>query len=91
MKNRIPTVLIGLILPISAITLCFPIYNRIEPFIFGFSFNYAWIFAWLFLTSLCLFICNKIDPMNREDALEMEAKKVEEVKALMAKEEGGAK
>ncbi|MDO4392907.1 MAG: DUF3311 domain-containing protein [Bacillota bacterium] len=91
MKNRLLTVIIGLIVPICAITVCFPIYNRIEPFVFGLSFNYAWLFAWLFITSFCLFICNKIDPLNRQDALELEAKKVEEAKALIAKEEGGAK
>lgn len=87
MKNRLLTIIIGLIVPFCAVTVCFPFYNRIEPFVFGFSFNYFWIFAWLFLTSLCLYIAFKIDPLNREDAKAMADKKLEEVKAIIAAEE----
>jgi hypothetical protein len=50
-----------------AILLAFPLYNKIEPFVFGFSFNYAWMFAWLGLTSLCLLIAFKLDPYNKAD------------------------
>lgn len=67
MKSRIPTILIGFCVPMTAILLLFPFYNRIEPFVFGFSFNYAWIFAWLALTSLCLLIAFKLDPYNKND------------------------
>ena len=56
MKNRILTIIIGFIVPFCAVTVCFPLYNRIEPFVLGFSFNYFWIFTWMFLTSLCLLI-----------------------------------
>lgn len=91
MYSRIPTLILGLIVPICAITVCFPIYNRIEPFIFGFSFNYAWIFAWLFITTGLLYICNKIDPLNKPEMQEKEAKLVNEAKAMLAKEEGSAK
>ena len=81
MKNRLLTVIIGLVVPLCAVTVCFPLYNRIEPFVFGFSFNYFWIFAWLFLTSL------KLDPLNREDAKALGDKKLEDVKAIIAAEE----
>lgn len=87
MKNRLLTIIIGLIVPMCAVTVCFPLYNRIEPFVLGFSFNYFWIFAWLFLTSFCLFIAFKIDPLNREDAREYSLKKLEEVKKLIEAEE----
>jgi|GEM_PF-496307 len=83
MKNRIPAILIGFVVPLCAVTICFPIYNRIEPFILGFSFNYFWLFSWLFLTSLCLFIAYKIDPFNREDAKTLSDKKMEEVKKII--------
>lgn len=66
MKSRIPTIIIGFVIPMTAIILAFPIYNRIEPFVFGFSFTYGWIFAWLFLTSLCLAIAFKLDPYNKK-------------------------
>ena len=87
MKNRWLTVIIGLVVPLCAVTVCFPLYNRIEPFVFGFSFNYFWIFAWLFLTSLCLYIAFKLDPLNREDAKALGDKKLEDVKAIIAAEE----
>ena len=85
MKNRLLTIIIGLIVPFCAVTVCFPLYNRIEPFVLGFSFN----FLWLFLTSLCLFIAFKIDPLNREDAKVLADKKLEEVKSLIEAEENG--
>ena len=47
MKNRILTIIIGFIVPFCAVTVCFPLYNRIEPFVLGFSFNYFWIFTWM--------------------------------------------
>jgi hypothetical protein len=49
----------------AAILLLFPWWNRVEPFVLGLSFNYFWIFSWLFLTSLCLFIAFKLDPLNK--------------------------
>jgi hypothetical protein len=76
MKSRIPTIIIGFVIPMAAILLAFPLYNKIEPFVFGFSFNYAWMFAWLGLTSLCLLIAFNLDPYNKkvDDKDEKEAK-----------------
>ncbi|HBQ85306.1 MAG TPA: hypothetical protein DER33_00635 [Syntrophomonas sp.] len=65
MQSRLLSLIIGLVIPICAVVVAFPFYNRITPFVFGFSFNYFWIFAWLFLTSLCLYIAYKIDPYNQ--------------------------
>jgi hypothetical protein len=65
MKSRVPTVLVGFVIPMAAILLLFPWWNRVEPFVLGLSFNYFWIFSWLFLTSLCLFIAFKLDPLNK--------------------------
>ena len=86
MKNRLFTIIIGFIVPFCAITICFPIYNRIEPFVLGFSFNYFWLFAWLPLTALCLFIAFKADPFNREDAKKLGEKKMHDVKQLIEQE-----
>lgn len=76
MKSRIPTIIIGFVVPMTAIILAFPLYNKIQPFVFGFSFNYAWMFAWLGLTSLCLLIAFKLDPYNKksDDTDEKEGK-----------------
>ena len=39
MKNRILTIIIGFIVPFCAVTVCFPLYNRIEPFVLGFLYK----------------------------------------------------
>ena len=66
MMKRFPTIFFGLILPVFAVWGLLPLYNRITPFIFGFSFGYFWIFLWIFLTSLCLYIAFKLDPYNKD-------------------------
>lgn len=88
MKSRIPTILIGFCIPMAAIFLAFPFYNRIEPFVLGFSFNYFWIFAWLFLTSLCLFIAYKLDPYNDPRVEKTSAEALEAAKAMLPPEDG---
>lgn len=89
MKSRIPTILIAFCLPMAAIILCFPIYNRIEPFVFGFSFNYFWIFSWLFLTALCLYIGFRIDPYNSAKVEEESAKDLSAALAILEKDPDG--
>jgi len=67
MKSRLPIYLIGLVLPIVAYIVCFPIYNRAEPILLGFSFNYFWMFLCLPFTSLCLWLAFRMDPANAEE------------------------
>lgn len=85
MKSRVPAIIVGLGIPQAAILLAFPIYNRIEPFVFGFSFNYFWIFAWLFLTSLCLFIAFRIDPYNNPEVMKTSAEDLAAAKEMLEK------
>lgn len=94
MKSRIPTIIIGFFIPMAAIILAFPFYNRIEPFVLGLSFNYFWIFAWLFLTSLCLYIAFRLDPYNDPNVQKTSAEALEAAKAMLPPEddmEGGNK
>jgi len=67
MKSRLLIFLVGLIIPMVAILLLFPWWNRMEPFVFGFPFNYFWVFLWMFLTAACLYIAFKMDPANRRE------------------------
>lgn len=66
-RNRFLTVLIGFGVPVLALVVLFPFWNRVEPFVFGFSFNYFWMFLWQFLTSVCLYIAYRLDPLNEEE------------------------
>lgn len=88
MKSRVPTILIAFCLPMAAIILAFPFYNRIEPFVLGLSFNYFWIFSWLFLTALCLLIGFRLDPYNHPKVAERSAEALKAAKASLEKEEG---
>jgi len=40
--------------PFVAVCLAVPLWDRIDPLIFGLPFNLAWLIAWIPLTSLCL-------------------------------------
>ena len=64
MKSRIPTVFFGLVIPLFLILGCFSFYNTIEPRIFGFPFIYAWIFSCFAMSSLCMYIAWKLDPLS---------------------------
>ncbi len=86
MKSRIPTIIIAFFIPMAAIILAFPFYNRIEPFVFGLSFNYFWIFSWLFITALCLYIGFRLDPYNDPEVEESSAKALEKAKAMLLDE-----
>lgn len=65
MKSRLPAFLVGFVIPFVLMVVMMPIYNRIEPVVFGFPFMYFWIFAGMFVTSLCLLIAFRIDPKNK--------------------------
>lgn len=91
MKSRIPTIIIAFFIPMAAIILAFPFYNRIEPFVLGLSFNYFWIFSWLFLTALCLYIGFRLDPYNDPKVAEASAKALEDAKAMLLDEAAGSK
>ncbi len=49
-------VLIGIVVPMVAIVVLYPVYNRTYPMIAGFPFVYFWIFIWFPLTTLCLYL-----------------------------------
>lgn len=83
MKSRIPTLIIAFCIPMTAIILAFPFYNRIEPFVLGLSFNYFWIFSWLFLTALCLYIGYRLDPYNSPEVAKSSAEALELAKASL--------
>jgi multisubunit Na+/H+ antiporter MnhE subunit len=65
MKSRIPSFIVGAILPIFMVLALMPWYNRAEPLVLGFPFGYFWIFLWIVLTSGCLLAAYLLDPANK--------------------------
>lgn len=87
MKSRTATWIIGFCIPMTAIVLAFPLYNRVEPQILGFPFVYFWVFIWLVLTSVCLMIGFRLDPYNTKDAVDVTDTTLQEVKIELAEDE----
>lgn len=42
-----------------------PFANRVEPFVLGLPFLLFWIVLWVVITSVCLAIVYRTDPVNR--------------------------
>ena len=64
MKSRLPTFLLVIGVPFTLLVLCFGIYNRIEPRVFGFPFLYFWMFSCLGISSLSMYLGWLIDPRS---------------------------
>ena len=67
MKSRFPTFLLVIGVPFTLLVLCFGLYNRVEPRIFGFPFVYAWIFACLFVSFASMGLGWLIDPQTERN------------------------
>lgn len=64
MLKRAWTILFVLVIPYFAIVFAFPLYDRVYPFVLQLPFLYFWIFLWLPLTSLCMYIGWRLDPLS---------------------------
>jgi hypothetical protein len=53
------------IIPFVAICFTVPIWDRVQPMMFGLPFNFFWLLAWIVLTSACLRIAYRIE-LRRE-------------------------
>jgi hypothetical protein len=43
------------LIPFVAMCLSVPLWDRVEPMLFGIPFNLFWLISWIVLSSLCLF------------------------------------
>lgn len=59
-KPSARAVLIALI-PFAAMCFSVPLWDRIEPMIFGLPFNLFWLVLWIGLSSLCMWAAYRID------------------------------
>ncbi len=64
MNSRLPTFLLVVGVPFTLLVLCFGVYNRIEPMIFGFPFLYFWMFSCLGISSISMYLGWLIDPRS---------------------------
>ncbi|MGF6572694.1 hypothetical protein ABH945_004815 [Paraburkholderia sp. GAS333] len=59
-------------LPFIGILLGVPFVNRVEPLVLGMPFVLAWIVMWVVLSSIIMAIIYRLDPTNRELAVDNE-------------------
>ncbi|SDR31052.1 Protein of unknown function [Paraburkholderia fungorum] len=59
-------------LPFIGILLGIPFVNRVEPLVLGMPFVLAWIVMWVVLSSIIMAIIYRLDPTNRELAVDNE-------------------
>ncbi|MFM0251363.1 DUF3311 domain-containing protein [Paraburkholderia sediminicola] len=59
-------------LPFVGILLGVPFVNRVEPLVFGMPFVLAWIVMWVVLSAIIMAIVYRLDPSNRQLAVESE-------------------
>lgn len=59
-KPSVLAVLIALI-PFAAMCFSVPLWDRVEPMIFGLPFNLFWLVVWIGLSSLCMWAAYRID------------------------------
>jgi Protein of unknown function (DUF3311) len=59
-------------LPFIGILLGVPFVNRVEPLVLGMPFVLAWIVMWVVLSSLIMAIIYRLDPTNRQLAVDHE-------------------
>ena len=59
-------------LPFIGILLGVPFVNRVEPLVLGMPFVLAWIVLWVILISIIMGIIYRLDPTNRQTAVDTE-------------------
>ncbi|CAE6722095.1 uncharacterized protein DUF3311 [Paraburkholderia sp. BL23I1N1] len=59
-------------LPFVGILLGVPFVNRVEPLVLGMPFVLAWIVMWVVLSAAIMAIVYRLDPSNREIAVDGE-------------------
>jgi hypothetical protein len=47
-----------------------PLANTVTPYVFGIPFIMFWVVLWVLLTSVCLVIIYKFDPVIRKEDVE---------------------
>jgi hypothetical protein len=59
-------------LPFIGILLGVPFVNRVEPLVLDMPFVLAWIVLWVILISIIMGIVYRLDPTNRQTAVDTE-------------------
>ncbi|MGF6241744.1 hypothetical protein P3T42_003498 [Paraburkholderia sp. GAS38] len=57
-------------LPFIGILLGVPFVNRVEPLVLGMPFVLGWIVLWVILISIIMAVIYRLDPTNRQTAVD---------------------
>ena len=59
-KPTLGALLLGLI-PVVAMCLTVPLWDRIDPMVLGMPFNLFWLTLWILLTPICMWVAYRRD------------------------------
>jgi len=68
---KTPSIAALLVALIPFVAMCFsvPLWDRVDPMIFGLPFNFSWLIAWIVLTTLCMSIAYRLEAArNKQDS-----------------------
>lgn len=63
-KPRRGALLCGLI-PFAALCFSVPLWDRIDPMLFGIPFNFFWLLSWIFATPLFMWAAYRIETRHK--------------------------
>jgi hypothetical protein len=67
-KPSAGAVLLGLI-PFTAMCFSVPLWDRIDPMLFGLPFNLFWLISWIVLSTVCMWAAYRVETArNKQDS-----------------------
>lgn len=64
-KPSVVALLLGLI-PFAAMCFSVPLWDRIEPMLFGIPFNLFWLISWIVLSPVCMWAAYRVETARKE-------------------------
>lgn len=64
-KPSVVALLLGLI-PFAAMCFSVPLWDRIEPMLFGIPFNLFWLISWIVLSPVCMWAAYRVETAQKE-------------------------
>ena len=64
-KPSAGALLLGLI-PFAAMCFSVPLWDRIEPMLFGIPFNLFWLISWIVLSTVCMWAAYRVETARKE-------------------------
>jgi hypothetical protein len=65
-RPSLGSILLGFI-PFAATCFSVPLWDRVNPMVFGLPFNFFWLTMWLLLTPVCMWLAYRLETSREVD------------------------